>query len=602
MRGKITLGLIGIMCTVALFTGCKNGEVKTNVDVKTTKENSIKKGDSVKNDVKEYKETITMNINEALYDGKIAIILPTNEEHDKLNIVNYAMKIEGFIRMDLKIPVEVIKDEEALERDLSEFTIFAYGTMEGNKFLNHYKDQFRVKVEDDYIEAEGKRFDGTGQQLIAITENPYNNSKGMVIYTAQNGKDIININDHNHGLYQYYIFKDKKVIAEENYTQHIESKKIIKDIDYLYEQLPKLHKNLYHKISKEEFKKQIDDLKLHVSELSKEEIVVELSRIVASVGDGHTVVVPDGEKFYPYKCYWFEDGISVIQTISEYKDILNKQIIEINEIPIKDVIEKLKSIIAYENESYVKSMVPEYMMNYEIMKGLNITEDGNLKLKVRSLNGEESIVNVKAVRPSQIPGERFINDIKKVPLHLSNQMSFYWYRYIEENKVLYFNYSSCMNMNGKSIQDIIDEIMEFIDKEEVDKIIVDMRNNRGGDSRHLNPFIEKIARSKYNHKGKLFVVVGRKTFSSAVLNTLSFHKHTEALFYGEGTGGKPNHFGEVKRFKLPETEIEITYSTKYFSNYEKDIDTFIPDEVIESTLEEFIEGKDIILEKILEYK
>ena len=39
---------------------------------------------------------------------------------------------------------------------------------------------------------------------------------------------------------------------------------------------------------------------------------------------------------------------------------------------------------------------------------------------------------------------------------------------------------------------------------------------------------------------------------------------TEAIFIGEPTGGRPNHFGEVKSFNLPNSGLSVRYSTKYF--------------------------------------
>jgi len=95
---------------------------------------------------------------------------------------------------------------------------------------------------------------------------------------------------------------------------------------------------------------------------------------------------------------------------------------------------------------------------------------------------------------------------------------------------------------------------------------------------------KKLAKQKnINKKGKLFVIIGRKTFSSAVLNTLDFKKHTNAIIVGEETSGKPNHYGEIKSFELPNSKLKVYYSTKYFKHYEKDIETIRPDVIIKTT-------------------
>ena len=54
-------------------------------------------------------------------------------------------------------------------------------------------------------------------------------------------------------------------------------------------------------------------------------------------------------------------------------------------------------------------------------------------------------------------------------------------------------------------------------------------------------------------------------------------KNTDALIVGETTGGRPNHFGEVNRFVLPESNLVVSYSTMYFSLLPEDKPSIFPD-------------------------
>lgn len=54
----------------------------------------------------------------------------------------------------------------------------------------------------------------------------------------------------------------------------------------------------------------------------------------------------------------------------------------------------------------------------------------------------------------------------------------------------------------------------------VEKLVVDIRNNGGGSSSLLDPFIDEIGKRDINAPDRLFVIVGRGTFSSAILNAL----------------------------------------------------------------------------------
>lgn len=103
-----------------------------------------------------------------------------------------------------------------------------------------------------------------------------------------------------------------------------------------------------------------------------------------------------------------------------------------------------------------------------------------------------------------------------------------------------------------------------------------------------------------NRKGNLYVITGRETFSSALLNLYSLKSKTNAIFIGEPTGGKPNCYGEVGKFKLKNFGITICYSTRYYDIIENDkLLSFVPDINLEVSVESFILGTDPWMEYIL---
>ena len=94
------------------------------------------------------------------------------------------------------------------------------------------------------------------------------------------------------------------------------------------------------------------------------------------------------------------------------------------------------------------------------------------------------------------------------------------------------------------------------------------------------------------------MVTGRKTFSSAVINVMDFLKYTNAILIGESTGGKPNHYGEVKVLELPSSKLQVVYSTKYFKNSGTDMNTIKPRIGIQTSFNDFINGIDPVYEWI----
>jgi len=100
----------------------------------------------------------------------------------------------------------------------------------------------------------------------------------------------------------------------------------------------------------------------------------------------------------------------------------------------------------------------------------------------------------------------------------------------------------------------------------------------------------------------MYEVTDRSTFSSATANALSMHRETHALLIGEASGMKPNAYGEVRKFVLPNSRLTVWYATKYIETDPalKDAPTLVPDRPIQVSSREYLAGRDPVLEFILE--
>ncbi len=128
-------------------------------------------------------------------------------------------------------------------------------------------------------------------------------------------------------------------------------------------------------------------------------------------------------------------------------------------------------------------------------------------------------------------------------------------------------------------------------------LLFDLRANGGGSSPQGTQLAKDIAAlAPPARPEKIYTAISEFTFSSAVINAMNFKQELGATFLGTPTGGKPNHFGEVRVFELPSSGIKIANSTKYFQYLEgEDPPTIAPDAHIETSLADFASGRDPIL-------
>ena len=357
--------------------------------------------------------------------------------------------------------------------------------------------------------------------------------------------------------------------------------KWIEDIEYLRKNLVKNHKNLFFNTTIEIFNDSIEQLKSIINELDYDDVKVELSKVVASIRDAHTSIIFPVNKYIPIKFYWFEDGIYVVRAIKKYKDLLYKKIVAIEGIEIEEVIDKLSSIISFENEHFFKAQSMKYIQVAEILYGLRIIDSMD-SMKISTNHGDFVLETVSS--------NELVYIQKALPIYARRAHENFWYEYLEEDKKLYIKYNSCREDSEYTLKEKMNEVIKFIEKNAIHKLTIDLRNNLGGDSTLIAPLLDYIkSNNEINKKENLQVIIGRETFSSGLLNAYEFKFQTNATLIGEPSGGKPNCYGEILKFTLPNSKFIVSYSTKYYKLIENDkVMALYPDKTIYEKIEDYL--------------
>jgi hypothetical protein len=376
------------------------------------------------------------------------------------------------------------------------------------------------------------------------------------------------------------------------------------DLDLLATELPARHKDLYFKITPAEFQAGVSALKARIPELGRTRFLLGLSRLVASVGDSHTSFTIMPEKAFPLKLYWFKEGICVVDTTPEYAQLLYGRLESIDGHPVEEAVRAFAGIMPHDNEAQVKDFVPRFLASSEHLLGLGLVADADeATFTVRTPEGETATAKMRSMATGDIRAVSWGAppvEPSRLPLYRRTAGLAYESAYLPGSRTLYFAYNSCRDLPGRPFRAFADGLWDTLRKNPVERLVIDLRNNAGGDSSILGPFIGELAAVEdLNREGRLFVILGRRTFSSAVLNALDLRKKTRAVFYGEPTGGKPNHYGEIETLTLPNLGLKVSYSTKYFHFADGDDPSLIPDVLVELGLDDYLALRDPVLEAIL---
>ncbi len=381
------------------------------------------------------------------------------------------------------------------------------------------------------------------------------------------------------------------------------------DLDFLATELPKRHKDLFFALTAEQFAAEVAELRAAIAELADDQVILAMAKIVAMVGDAHTSLrlsqPATGFHYYPLSTYWFSDGLFVVRTTAEHAATLGARVTHIGETAADDARGAASTVIAHENDAQLDNQSPVVFQLAEVLHFLGLADTkavGNYQLEGK--DGPSSVA-LSPVPLSQSVAWQAAPDPNEVPppLYLSNLTSNYWYQDLSESKTLYLQYNRCQEMASLPFADFATDVLSFADASKPSRVVIDLRLNGGGNSTITSPLISGLAeRPAINDKGHLFVIIGRSTFSSAVLNALQLMNNTAAIFVGEPSGGRPNHYGEVKQFALPFSGLQVSYSTKYFSYLQgEDPVSLVPDVLVQLSSADYFSGKDPVLDAVLEY-
>jgi len=364
-----------------------------------------------------------------------------------------------------------------------------------------------------------------------------------------------------------------------------------KDLSYLMETIDSIHPSPYAKHPKAMFDKTAYELSRDIPSLSDAQIAARMMQIVALLGDGHSHLAPIAlNRWFPVRCYLFTDGLFITAIDPALQEYVGSRVSKIGSLDVKSALALARSLKGSDNRFGGMENCVMYLFNADLLEALGAISgvdqitldverpDGTVRttLTLRSQTVEKQSNWMEwGEMYGPVPdlttsfGQRVSSDFRKgdaaLPLHLRMRLP-YWFEYLTDSKSVYFQFNFVeREWNHVTFEEFTKRLFSFIDTNDVKKFIIDIRYNSGGDGSLLDPFLhEIIKRDKINRKGALFVLVGRKTFSAAVMLIGSLKRHTNAYFVGEPAGAPLNHRGEAQSYPLPNSKFILQLSTLYY--------------------------------------
>ena len=335
----------------------------------------------------------------------------------------------------------------------------------------------------------------------------------------------------------------------------------------IFEKLENGHINLWHDISKEEFYILFNEVDW--DKLDDVSFDFEMLKLFSKFRDAHTRYFIKNKTLLNKLVY--RDDKLYINENGKYLEVIS-----INNCSVEELYDSFSKIVCYETKDW---------KNKQIEIGFNSKYFYEM-------------IGIKDELVAKLYNDNFIELSVASEEELKKRVStFKPYTYSVINNILCLKYSACRDDKDLPFIDFVKEMKDKVEELNIDKYILDLRGNAGGNSEILNPFQDFVREKKLN--GVLLIDSG--VFSSGRFAIAKFKKEFNTLLIGTPTGGAASSYGYNNNDSVDDKSF--SYSIRYwdFKDVFNDSGSINPDIYVENSIEDLENNYDRVLEYALSY-
>lgn len=356
------------------------------------------------------------------------------------------------------------------------------------------------------------------------------------------------------------------------------------DLDYMMKYLQKDHPAFIHNTPEAidiAYNQCISNLK-QMDTITTITLWRELERVLSTLQDGHTSI------------NWYSSDEHYLKYLSDHKK-WGETLIAINNKSIDEILNEKKTLFSYEIISFAKAQLANYLCSKEGLEYLGYNTDMGITYTFEDTSGVK--LDTTYYSEDYVPYTEY-SEYSNKENSSSEEASFVSYTIDKSKNIGIFTLKSC-DCN-KEYTDCLRAFFTDVKKQSISNVVVDLRNNGGGNSLVANKFLEYLDVNTYrtgsmrwrlgpfltkrsvgkhvNSKqkdltftGNIYVMTSTTTFSSAMLFTQYISDNKLGTIVGEIPGNAPNGYGDIAVFKTPNAKLYFSVSTKIFTRADRSV-------------------------------
>jgi hypothetical protein len=355
------------------------------------------------------------------------------------------------------------------------------------------------------------------------------------------------------------------------------------------------------------------ELSANVPRYNDERMLTELEYLASFVGDGHTYMLPFGAQriashLLPLRMYQFSDGLYVVDTFDDSgAKWIGSRVLKIGNKSAEDVIEAERPTLSVDNRfGYLWLGPPLLSFAGYLEKFAGVTPGASVPLTLRTRSGEVVRVDMPLIPTPQLRGVPKLPPSKvagapSAPLYLKNVAQNFWFTPLAGDSALYVQFNQVEDAPDETLAAFAGRLGATLAARPPRTLIIDARHNNGGNLDLLTPLMTTLHNYESSRRdARIYVLMGRNTFSAAQVFLGRMDRETNAVFAGEPSSSKPNFVGEEDPVQLPWSGAIGSISNRYHETIPGDKREWIAPTIRYSpSARDYFANKDPLLDMVL---
>jgi hypothetical protein len=348
-----------------------------------------------------------------------------------------------------------------------------------------------------------------------------------------------------------------------------------RDIDFFVSEAKRLHVSVARGDSRSvaqstEFRQAAASLRVRVPNLTDERINIELRRLAVMLDDGHSMVSIRLGRI-PLDLHWFADGMYVVGTKPDLSRWYGARVERVGTMDVRRAMLALAPLVHRDNEFGLLVHGPRLLAQPQVAHAIGASADtGSILLGLRTQDGRLHTVSFRAESRTAAPWTLLLArgiDASQAPIY-QRDTSVFRIQALPEDSAVYVGYGIIGRTDALSVRRMADSILATVSRSGASNLILDLRNNTGGETAQFPPMLAALSQFARSGPGRqLYVLINRLTFSAAQNFATTIERFIpSAVFVGEPTGSRPNFVGEATPVRLPFSGLTAVISSRFNQN------------------------------------